>query len=168
MITKEKMNEVQINSVLRHISNYQGTFALDELQQVKLSEESTFLIINLDKRSQTGSHWIALAINLTNIFVCDSLGGLLPTKSFPRALIAFLAPLLKSRNLFMTKQLQPERSNLCGFYVILFVLEMARHHSFYDFVTVFSSNLQSNDNIIRFLFHKNLERYIREEATPNK
>ena len=82
MITKEKMNEVQINSVLRHISNYQGTFALDELQQVKLSEESTFLIINLDKRSQTGSHWIALAINLTNIFVCDSLGGLLPTKTY--------------------------------------------------------------------------------------
>ena len=143
------MNENVLNQKLADIANYQGSFAADELNQIKLVPK-TLVTVNLDKRSETGSHWIGLYIDKHMVIICDSLGGIIPSAEFPHDLVQFLYRLTISRQLIITKQLQPDNSSLCGFYVVHFIRELSRG-SFYDFISVFSNNLRQNDILIKFL-----------------
>ena len=101
------MDEFQLNRKLRKEKNYLGSFALDELNEIKIDIFPSFLIINLDNRENTGTHWIALAVFENVVYICDSLGGLLPDESIPTPLVNFLHVLLISRKLYITTQLQP-------------------------------------------------------------
>ena len=145
------MEEGEINRQLQNVANYQGSFAVDELNEIKLAFYPTILVINLDKRSMGGSHRIATAIYKTDVFICDSLGGLLPNNRFPSELTVFLNSLLNTRQLHMTRRLQPINSKLCGLYCITFVEEMSANNCFPDFLNLFSCNLKQNDVIIKFL-----------------
>lgn len=145
------MDEEKINQQLQNIENYQGSFAVDELNEIKLAYYPTMVIINLDKRSMGGSHWISVAVYKTKVFICDSLGGVKPNNPFPPELSFFLNNLLRKRRLLITKRLQPINSQLCGLYCITFVKELSKNNCFYDFLNLFSCNLQQNDDIIKFL-----------------
>ena len=147
------MDEIRINQLLKNVPRYQGSFALDELKNVEIKTFPEFIVVNLDNRSENGSHWIALAIYQNYVYICDSLGGIIPGKKFPSALINFLHVLLFSRKLVITKQLQPIDSDKCGAYSVVFIREMSAHHSFYYFSQLFTTNLQQNDNIVYFLCH---------------
>ena len=144
------MEENRINEKLQEIPKYQGTFAIDELNEINVFEQPTFAIINLDPRAARGVHWIAIAIFFKDIYICDSLGGLVPNQKFPSALVRFLRNLAVTRNIHITKQLQPTDSPYCGLYCITFVQEMFKS-SFYDFISLFSTNLKQNDVIIKFI-----------------
>ena len=143
------MDENLLNRKLRGLSNYQGSFAINELNQIKL-RQNTLVAVNLDERDNVGSHWIGLFIDKDKVIICDSLGGVMPTKVFPTNLVKFLYRLTQTRQLLITKQLQPEDSGLCGYYVVHFI-KVLSSGSFNDFISVFSSNLQQNDVIIKFL-----------------
>ena len=145
------MDENQINEKLQKNQKYQGSFALDELKEINVADQPTFAIINLDPREATGSHWIAIGIYFNDIYICDSLGGLLPNDNFPTELLRFLSVLSVTRNIHITKQLQPTSSSLCGLYCITFINEMSKSNSFYDFIKLFSTNLYQNDVIVRFI-----------------
>ena len=147
---RHQMNENQINESLEKIKTYQGSFALDELKEINVSRQPTFAVINLTTREAGGNHWIAIAIYFKDIFICDSLGGLIPSKNFPTQLVDFLHNLSCTRNIHITKQLQPLSSDLCGLYCITFVKEMTKS-SFYDFISLFSTNLYQNDVIVQFV-----------------
>ena len=84
------MLESQINARLKNVPRYLGTFAIDELKSLRVRHFPAFLIINLDTRDGGGSHWIALAVYLHDVYVCDSLGTLVPDSRFPKELINFL------------------------------------------------------------------------------
>jgi len=148
------MQEHRLNQLLKKMPRYQGSFALDELKNVEIKTFPEFIVVNLDNRNENGSHWIALAIYQSHVFICDSLGGIMPDKKFPSALINFLHILLFTRKLFITKQLQPIESDKCGEYAVAFVREMSRHNSFCSFMTLFTTNLRQNDTIISFLCNK--------------
>ena len=145
------MDENQINKSLEKVKRYQGSFALDELKEIKVFKQPTFAIINLDPREATGVHWIAIAIYFKDIYICDSLGGLIPNQNFPFQLVEFLHNLSVTRNLHITKQLQPDSSYLCGLYCITFINQMSKSNSFYDFIALFSRNLYQNDVIVQFV-----------------
>ena len=142
------MDESRLNLKLRKIPEYQGSFAVNELHQIKLTQR-TLVAVNLDDRESSGSHWIGLCITNEDVFICDSLGGLTPDV-FPTPLVSFLFQLTKTRKLTITKQLQPEKSILCGYYVIFFIRQLSKT-SFKNFISVFSKNLEQNDVIIKFL-----------------
>jgi len=145
------MDELRVNQLLKNVPRYQGSFALDELKNVEIKTFPEFIVVNLDNRNENGSHWIAFAIYQNYVYICDSLGGIIPDKKFPSALIDFLHVLLFSRNLVITKQLQPLDSDKCGTYCVVFIKEMSSHHSFASFAQLFTSNLQQNDTIVSFL-----------------
>ena len=149
---KKPMDESEINHRLRKIKNYLGSFALDELNEIKIVLVPSFFVINLDHRQHgNGTHWIALAVYRKTLIICDSLGGLQPDESFSAELIQFLNPLLQQRKLEMTKRLQPLSSETCGYYCITFIREMSKTNNFIDFLSLFSSNLRANDLMIKFL-----------------
>ena len=145
------MYENEINQNLKNVASYLGSFALDELNEIKISTFPIFLVINLDTRSEIGSHWIALAIYMTDIYLCDSLGGIKPTTRMPNCLINFLHRLVLTRKLHMTCRLQPIESDLCGYYCILFVKEMFIHNCFSEFLSLFTRDTSRNDEIVKFL-----------------
>ena len=144
------MNEQELNQLLKSEKNYLGSFAADELNQVKIRDSPSLLIVNYDNRSDTGSHWIGVAIFLKDVYICDSLGGIAPTKNLSQGWINFLYLLSRSRNITLTNQLQPIDSSLCGLYAVTFVKEMASG-SFEDFLRLFTTDLNTNDEIIQFL-----------------
>ena len=145
------MDEYQLNQKLRKEKNYLGSFALDELNEIKINIFPSLLVINLDKRENVGTHWIALAVYENIVYICDSLGGLKPDESIPTALINFLHTLLISRKLCITKQLQPIDSDTCGCYCVIFISLMQRKKSFNHFLQLFTQNFKQNDQIIKFL-----------------
>ena len=145
------MNEQEINLKLKRNTAFLGTFAINELEEIKISNYPSFAIINMGERLSGGNHWIAIAIYFNDLYLCDSLGGLIPESSIPQQLIKFLYPLLIHRKFHMTKQLQPETSGLCGFYCTAFINVMSETHSFCKFISLFTSNLYQNDHIIKFL-----------------
>ena len=142
------MNEQQLNNLLAHVKNYQGSFAVDELNQVKISQP-TLLVVNLDDRKSRGSHWIGVAIYMKTVYICDTLGGLLPNKRTPDEWVQFLRLLTEKRNLVITKRLS--ESGLCGLFCVTFIKEMAQTNDFSEFIKLFSSDLSTNDTIVRFL-----------------
>ena len=85
------------------------------------------------------------------VYICDSLGGIMPDKKFPTALINFLHLMLFSRVLIITKQLQPLDSEKCGQYAVVFIKEMSKNNSFQNFMKLFTHDFKQNDNIISFL-----------------
>ena len=150
------MDENQINQKLEKTANYQGTFALDEVNEINVFDIPCFAVINLDERKNCerkncGNHWIGIAIYMKNVYICDSLGGLIPSKEFPCQLVKFLYNLSLTRNIHITKQLQPLNSGLCGLYCITFVNEMSQFNSFSHFISLFTTNLYQNDVIVKFL-----------------
>ena len=145
------MDESELNKQLVDIKKFIGTFASDELKSVKICFYPTFLIINLDERSGTGTHWIAMAIYQNNIYVCDPLGGIQPSATIPADFVNFLHLISEKRSLCLTRQLQHSDSDTCGLYCVTFVREMARLNCFSEFIRLFTSNLQQNDKLITFL-----------------
>ena len=141
------MNEQELNNLLKAVPNYQGSFAVDELDQVKLVHP-TFLVVNLDERNSEGTHWIGLAVYMNTVYMCDTLGGALPDNRLPREWIRFLKLILLQRNLVVTKQLSKQ---LCGLFCVTFIKIMSETHNFYDFISLFSSDFSTNDTVVKFL-----------------
>lgn len=145
------MQEKKINLQLKNVKNYLGSYAIDELKEIKIDDHPCFVIINLGIRASVGSHWIAIAFYLNEIYICDSLGGLLPDENFPKQLVDFLDIITSTRKFHMTKRLQQLNSMTCGAYCVFFVKQMSKNNSFCNFLSHFTSDKKQNDNIISFL-----------------
>ena len=151
------MNEQRLNKMLENVPNYLGSFAVDELSAVQPKDHRNLFVINLDERAGVGSHWIAVAIDLKNVYICDSLGGISPTKFLSQSWINFLYLLSQTRRIHITKQLQHINSDLCGLYCILFVREMI-NGTFDEFLRLFTPNKKTNDDLVQFLVYKGKEK----------
>ena len=145
------MNEHELNNLLKDVPNYQGSFALDELIHVKITYP-TLLVVNLDERKSGGNHWIGLAIYMDSVYVCDTLGGALPSNKWPQQWCDFLSLITLNRKLFVTKKLS--QTGLCGLYCVTFIKEMSEHNNFREFISLFSSDLSTNDTVVKFLNKK--------------
>ena len=95
-------------------------------------------------------------------FICDSLGGINPSKSLPVELIDFLDIVSHTGNLKMTSQLQSIDSELRGKYCVLFIKQMSINHSFCQFLLLFTTNKNKNDSLVSFFllkFHNKIHLY---------
>ena len=149
-----KMDEKRINEALKNESGYLGSYALDELKDLKVSFYPSFIVLNLDFRANEGTHWIALAIYATQLLICDSLGGILPDSRLPKNIVSFLSPLVSTRKVVLTRQLQNPESDTCGLYCITFIHQLAKYNCICEFLQLFSSDFNKNDQVIKFLNKK--------------
>ena len=146
-----RMDENELNAILKNTPGYLGTYARDELNNLKISHYPSFIIVNLDLRKQNGSHWIAIAMFPNDVYICDSLGALMPTPHFPSQLINFLYRVSFQRRLHITRRLQADNSTNCGLYCIYFIQMMVKNN-FADFLSKFCNNYCLNDLIIELYF----------------
>ena len=145
------MDEQTINNSLKNVKNYLGSYAVDELDEIKVNFYPSFTVVNLDRRNEEGSHWIAFAFYYDSVFICDSLGGIVPNSKTPRELSNYLLPLLSQRKVIITKRLQDLNSNTCALYCIEFIKQMSLHNCICEFVRLFTNDYSKNDMLIKFL-----------------
>ena len=145
------MDENELNELLKNEKKYLGSYAIDELNDIKVSFYPSFCILNLDKRSSGGSHWIAVAIYESQVFVCDSLGGIRPSPTTPKHVANFLAPLFANRKVIMTRQLQQDDSDTCALFCVLFIQQLSQFNCFCEFLKLFTNDKAQNDIIVKFL-----------------
>ena len=59
-VKKEKINSLFLSKCLNHVHNFLGTFAQNELRNIRHLKLPASLIVNADYSDQPGSHWLAI------------------------------------------------------------------------------------------------------------
>ena len=125
-----------------------GVYANDTLPYVVSAPCA--LVINKDKQSGPGTHWVAIFItsHRTGVYM-DSLGKL-PSIGVQN----FLHRNTNSWTLSL-QQIQHPMSELCGMFVCVFLHFMANQKSYHEFISMFhTKNLLYNDFVVLQMFHK--------------
>ena len=127
--------------------------AQNQLSNIKFVQSPFIIIINIDYSDQPGSHWLALRVGRELIEIFDSLG--FESKYFhhyPKSIIDFISRFKLGRTVLCTPVLQPTNSKLCGLYCIFYVINRQKS-SFINCLSIFSSNLKQNDQLLLSYFH---------------
>jgi hypothetical protein len=128
-----------------------GVFSSDIYPKNFVKKKKFFIIFNLSKHFQAGSHFIAIAKNKNKIIYFDPLGH----KCMNIGILKFLLK-NKIKVLFNHTKIQSDYSVFCGYFCLAFLLHMLNTNSLKSFVTFFSlSNLKKNDNLcIEYILNK--------------
>ena len=152
---KETKIGVSTNEILQLMSktrNFIGCYAENQLSGIRLSSFPSYLIVNIDSSNLPGSHWLAVLIDRKSVEIFDSSGfNIFHLSRIPCHLLSFIHRLTQSRKLKISRQLQPHKSNLCGFYAMFFVL-FRQHFTFNQIVNLFTDNLYKNDRRLINIF----------------
>jgi hypothetical protein len=149
---KEKKVEEKINHSLRNVKRYLGSFNVHDLNEIKIDDIPLFVIINILSNKKIEPYYISIAIYSDEIYICDSKGYLIQCERLPQLLINYLNLIFSNREIHITRQLQNSTANLSAAYSIFFVREMNRFNSFRHFLSYFTGDKNTNDQIISFLY----------------
>ncbi len=142
------MNTSEINNELRHIKCFIGTFARDRLPS--LTSLPVGLIVNTDKASDSGQHWIAIYIDK------NGRGEYFDSFGFPSLhidIINFLS-LNTNRWQYSCHMLQHASAKTCGNYCIFYIKLRCNGFSQCQFIQLFTNITLINDKIVKSLFNK--------------
>lgn len=146
---KEGLTTKEILSLLSGSNNFLGVFAADKVPLIRDNYLPIFFIVNIDESFSPGSHWIAVRLDSRSLEIFDSLGfSSNRWKTFPNLLLDFFKRYNNSHSFRISPRLQSDNSYSCGLFCIYFCI--ARNTlSFTECLKNFTSDLQSNENVIR-------------------
>jgi hypothetical protein len=135
------LSSIECDDIMRlaNVNNYLGAdFARDNIPKKLLKGQS--LIINLDKESGNGSHWLAVYCGDEYTLYFDSF-GIIPCPEIIKLMKSAKQPMI-----YATDELQSVDSIMCGYYACLWIIKINRGVSFLDVFDKFRvSNEKSND-----------------------
>jgi hypothetical protein len=127
---------------------------IDLEQQIKNNKNKIGIIFNLDKHTQSGSHWVAAFVNITDQEICywDSYG------SKPVKEIVTLMDKLKKQGEKLGKNMNIKINNVrhqyknseCGVYCIYFITSLLSGKKFEDIIKNIIDDDTMNGNRIKF------------------
>jgi hypothetical protein len=108
------------------------------------------IIINLDDKDNTGSHYVAIFLDNNNTYYFDPFGVIFPNEVSNKF----------DNIIYSTNEIQPIESFLCGYYCLYFLYYMNSNNNektnksnFYDFIYLFDLiDKNKNDDMIKKLF----------------
>lgn len=125
----------ELEAILSPYRYFKGVVMSDELkgllQDMKRHQETRAgLVMNLEKSSQGGSHWVAIYIDLnaSEIDYYDSFGRVPPPPTMAQ-LVSFARP-KRIRVRYNTEVHQTRLSHRCGYHVVRFLIEMFKTGNF--------------------------------------
>ena len=131
-----------IDDMLKGVKIFKGTYPSDFIPLTSTKHSQAY-IINTDRDSSPGSHWVGLIISNDNCYYFDSFG-------FENLNLDILSS-LKNVGLkyyhFNSQQIQPFYSDKCGFYCVSFILSFVYGMTYSKFIEIFSIDLEKNDQI---------------------
>ena len=144
------LSSKKIKKILNCSKSFVGCFASDQLSRLSISSYPIFLIVNTDKTNGRGKHWLALYITKHEIELFDSL-GLIHRNLLPKQILDFVHRFSVSRTFTCNRRIQPNKSILCGFYCIFFII-LRQFTEFKSILSIFSSNETRNDDVLESFF----------------
>lgn len=133
-----RMYDYEIEEICKEVENFVGVFSRDEIPTIHHFPCS--LILNTDKKSQRGRHWVAFWLDERRCEYFDSFG--LPP------IYKEMQKLYKNRQLIWNgRQIQNPNSKNCGAFCVSFVKEKAKGRTFKSFINLFKKDTSSNDKI---------------------
>jgi hypothetical protein len=141
------MQTSEIRSEMSKIENFIGVYALDDLPK-NLNLPIT-LIANTDKRSQPGTHWIAIYIDETGLGEYFDSFGLPPLQN---EFYTFMDKSCQNGWYFSTVLLQDLRSLSCGQYCMLYCALRSYGFSLCSIIRLFSNSGQVNEDIVTDIY----------------
>ena len=100
-------------------------------------------VINLDQRSDIGTHWVALYVKYNDVTQFDSFG----VKLIPKVIKKFIGHKNLMVSIFI---IQGYDSVMCGYFCIRFINFMFRGKTLTDYTNLFSPNdFKKNHDIIK-------------------
>lgn len=125
-----------------------GVFPCDIHPNIN-KRKNYYVVFNLSKHNEEGSHFVAIASKNNNTYYFDPLGDSLSNSD----IIRFLG----SRNFKDLKvKIQDDRSNFCGYFCLCFILSMHNRLTVQEFLSVFDFNNLSKNNMIVTSFIESL------------
>ena len=117
---------------------FKGVYSRDNLPKIKAEA----IVINLDKYSDIGTHWVALYVH-NNVNYFDSFG----VKHIPKEIKAVIGHSLSITTIFF--RIQAYDSIMFGYFCICFIDFMLAGKALAEFTNLFSpNNFKRNDDII--------------------
>ena len=149
------MNTLQLkHDLLMNIcSLHENVYASDQLPKTPIPIPAS-MIINLDKSTQKGSHWVCVYIDVQKRAEYFCSYGLPPLRT------EFIDFMKRNSNIWThsTQPLQSYDSTVCGKYCAVYLYFKTQHYSLKDFLAFFSEDRVNNDRVITYLydviFHK--------------
>ena len=132
-----------------------GVFASNTLPQIVTQYPSAF-IVNTQPLPMPGEHWVAIIMRSpSQAEFFDSLGK--SPADYNQDIQEFLRKNRIQCN-FKSMRLQPSNSNLCGLYVLVFLIaRLCFKNSLNHVYALFSKDIQSNDDFAkRFMYDYSL------------
>ena len=148
---RKGIKKIQILNFLKCSPHFIGCFAENELTHLSIQSYPSYLIVNIDQSNMPGSHWIAIGVFRNKIEIFDTLGfQLFNWSRIPCKLLHFLHKFSQSRRIVTLKRIQSDKSTLCGYYSIFYIV-CRPFCSFRNLEKLFSSKFSVNDStLIKF------------------
>ena len=138
----------KILTLTKCLPRFIGCFSEKNLSTLKLFSKPVYLMVHIGEKT---GHWIAVGIfdNLIEIF--DPLGfKIFNWPKIPCHFLNFIYTLSTNKKLLLSGKVQPNTSNLCGFYCLLYLYK--RHsHSFAQIQSLFVKP-SKNERLLSKLF----------------
>lgn len=130
--------------------DFKGVISRDEILGIHPHGGVGYYIANLNKSSESGSHWVVIYIkdNRCVVEYFDSFGLNAPEE------VVELSEKMRVNYLFNSTQYQSLDSVLCGYWCLYFINERAAGRTYYELLKPFShSDTVYNEKFIRDYFH---------------
>lgn len=134
------MIDYEIKKALSSYNKFLGCFARDKIPSIV--EYPSFIIVNTDKSSDRGTHWVAMRFTARECEYFDSFG-------LPPLHQEMINAVGSRKMLWNGRCLQHPSSRTCGEFCIAFVKLRSLHFSFIRFIKYFSSDTKSNDKKVK-------------------
>ena len=138
---------VQRDRVLRRV--FLGVFSKNTLPKLVKGQEAAF-ITNTQHSSRRGRHWVSFHYSTDEILTAlDPLGK--PMQSYGQEFAEFITDLKPKQVLQLKRAVQDEKkSELCGYFNILFLYYLVRNCSIYYVLNfILRENPRDNDSIVQ-------------------
>jgi hypothetical protein len=111
----------------------------------KVGRRKTFcLIFNLSKHNEKGTHFVAIFASKDALFYFDPFGKKISNSYVKK----FIDRIIRTRQLKQNKKcIQSKTSIFCGFYCLSFLLSQKIGVSIKNYLSIFDSDLNKNDEI---------------------
>ena len=141
-----------ILKTLKCVPSFLGCFSENEVNGIIFQSFPCFLIVNVDQNDMPGSHWLAIGVFKNVIEIFDPLGfNIFNWARIPCSLLNFLHRLTVSRSVKLCPRIQDNRSVLCGFYSMFYVISRSSL-SFTEIINCFDEQTSNNDRRLVKLF----------------
>jgi len=143
------MDTLDLNKLLEHNACFLGTFPRDMLPSTVKRKAPFGLIVNTDKASDPGTHWVAIFVDASGYGEYFDSFGLAPQHN---EITDFLNNTCTQGWSYNSYALQDITGDTCGVYAAMYLETRFQGCSYTQFMSMFTSNQRINDFLVPWFY----------------